>query len=150
MAAGIIKCRILYRQRIERIEFLPYVEKAVQSLKLIEANDIEYSHKYADRRLLESLYEKRDKCDDILIVQKGFIADTSYSNIVFQHPDGTWVTPDTPLLNGTMRMFLLETGRISEAPIRRGDLRTFTAVKMINCMMDLDNGPLIEINRIME
>jgi len=48
-----------------------------------------------------------------------------------------------------MRMFLLETGKISEAPVMPGDLKTFKAAKMINCMMDLDDGPVIEMHRIM-
>ena len=149
LASGIIRCRVLYRQEIEKIEFIPQVDRVVHCLKLVEANDIEYFHKYADRRIFESLLEKRGDCDEILIVKNGFITDTSISNIVFRRTDGSWVTPDTPLLNGTMRMFLLQTGKISEAAVTPADLGNFTAAKMINCMMDLDSGPVIEMHRIM-
>jgi len=149
LGSGVFLCRLLYRQEIEKVEFIPHKKRTIRSLKLVKADKIDYSYKYADRKLLESLFEQRAECDEILIVKNGFITDTSISNIVFRQANGSWVTPDTPLLNGTMRMFLLETGKISEAPVMPGDLKTFKAAKMINCMMDLDDGPVIEMHRIM-
>jgi len=148
LGPGIFQCRVLYGQEIEKLEFIPYEKRIIRSLKIVTADTIDYSHKYADRKLLESLFEKRGECDEILILKNGFISDTSISNIVFQRTDGSWVTPDTPLLNGTMRMFLLETERISEAPVKPGDLGSYTAARMINCMMDLDGSPLIDMDNI--
>jgi hypothetical protein len=49
-----------------------------------------------------------------------------------------------------MRMNLLEAGRINEATMRPGDLGGFTGARMINCMMGLDSGPVIEISRIFD
>jgi len=148
LGPGVFRCRILYTKNIEKIEFVPHEERIVRSLKLVTADGIDYSLKYADRKELEALFEKRDECDEILIVKNGYITDTSVSNIVFRRHDGTWVTPDAPLLGGTMRMFLLETGRISEAGIRSSDLPSFSAAKMINCMTDLEKGPIIEMENI--
>jgi 4-amino-4-deoxychorismate lyase len=150
LGSGVFRCRVLYRREIVKIEFLPHEDRMVKSLKLVHSDDIEYSLKYADREFLKSLFELRENCDEILIVKNGFITDTSISNIVFRLPDGSWITPDTPLLNGTMRMNLLEAGRITEAPIRPGDLGGFTGARMINCMMGLDTGPVIEMNRIFD
>jgi 4-amino-4-deoxychorismate lyase len=148
MGPGTQRCRVLYRQEIEKVEFLPVQSRMVRSLKLVVADDLDYSFKYADRKALESLLAKRRGCDEILIVKNGYLTDTSVSNIVFLQADGSWVTPDTPLLNGTMRMYLLETGYITEAAIRPEDLPAFTGAKMINCMIDLESGPLIEIDQI--
>ena len=148
LGSGVFRCRVLYRKEIEKIEFVPHEERMVKSLKLVHSDDIDYSLKYADREFLKSLFELRKNCDEILIIKNGFITDTTISNIVFRHPDGSWVTPDTPLLNGTMRMHLLEAGRITEAPVQPGDLGNFTGAKMINCMMGLETGPVIEMSRI--
>jgi 4-amino-4-deoxychorismate lyase len=148
MDQGTYRCRILYRSSIESIEFIPHQPAYASSLKLIRNDEIDYSHKYANRELLDYLYGKREECDDILIVKNGFITDTSRSNIVFRNPEGSWITPDTPLLNGTMRMQLLETGRIKEAAVRLTDLANFTGARMINAMIALEESPLIRMESI--
>jgi 4-amino-4-deoxychorismate lyase len=145
---GTYRCRILYRETIEKIEFLPHQPSKVSSLKLVYHDGIEYSLKYADRELLGRLLEQKDDCDEILIVKNGYITDTSIGNICFLAGDGAWLTPDTPLLNGTMRMCLLERGRIRETSIRPEDLNIYRGAKMINCIMDLDSAPLIEMSDI--
>ena len=145
---GVFRCRVLYKRDIEKIEFVPHIPFAAGSLKLVFRDDIDYSVKYADRELLMRLFEKRGDCDEILIVKNGFITDTSISNIAFRKGQGSWVTPDTPLLNGTMRMHLMETGQITEAPVYLEDLNKFSGAKMINCMMDLENTAMIEMVNI--
>ena len=42
---GIVKCRVTYSNRIEKIEFEHYIYKRVNSFKIIFDNEIEYSHK---------------------------------------------------------------------------------------------------------
>lgn len=145
---GTFRCRVLYRDEVENVEFIPHKPRTIRSLKLLMADDIDYSFKYADRDRLESLFARRGDCDEILIVKRGFITDTSSGNIVFQLAEGAWVTPDTPLLKGTMRMFLLETGQIREAVLRPSDLGRFKAARMINCLRGLEEGPVIEMDRI--
>lgn len=145
---GTYRCRVLYGHEIDEINFLPHQTRLVCSLRMIHCNDIEYGYKYADRRKLEELYEMRGACDEILIIKDGYITDTSISNIVFRLPDGLWLTPVTPLLKGTMRTYLLETGQIAEAVLRPEDLPLLTEARMINCMMDLESGPAIQMDRI--
>ena len=140
MGMGLFKCRILYDNTIREIQILPHHPRPVSSLKLVMDDSIDYRYKYADRSHLEKLLLQKGSCDDILIVKKGYITDTSFSNIVLQAPDGSWITPDTPLLNGTMRQFLLDGGKISEKSIMVQDLAAYSQARLINCMMDLESG----------
>jgi 4-amino-4-deoxychorismate lyase len=148
LGSGTYRCRVLYGQGIDEIQYLPHQTRLVRSLKMIQCNDIEYGYKYADRHKLEELFELRGDCDEILIIKDDYITDTSISNIVFRLPDGWWLTPHWPLLKGTMRTYLLETGQIAEAVLRVEDLSLLTAARMINCMMDLESGPVIEMDQI--
>src|SRR4030043_2094977 len=52
---GIVKCRILYKNRIELIEFKPYIQKQIRSLQMVIDNNISYSHKLADRSQIIAL-----------------------------------------------------------------------------------------------
>ena len=148
MGMEMYKCRVTYDRMIREVQVLPYQPRSVKSLKISEDSEIEYNYKYADRSRLEELLRMKGDCDDILIVKNGCVTDTSYSNIIFQSGDGSWITPDTPLLRGTMRQFLMEEGRISEQRIMLNDLACFSRARLINCMMDMDTGPDIVMDRI--
>ena len=144
---GVFRCRLIYGKEIERIEYEPYKRKDIQSLKLIQATDISYAFKYLNRNELEELYLQRGVCDDILIVHRGYISDTSYANIIFF--DGkTWITPDTPLLPGTMRASLIAEGKISAARITPDDLNGFQRARLINALNNLNDGPEISMDAI--
>ncbi|MGB3781282.1 MAG: aminotransferase class IV [Tunicatimonas sp.] len=128
---GVYKCRVLYSQQIERVEFLPYQQRPVRTLRRVHCDSIDYSHKYADRSLLNQLFAQRGDCDDVLIVKNGLVTDTSYANIVFF--DGqAWVTPAQPLLRGTQRQYLLDAGRIREDIIEERILKRFQKFQIIN------------------
>lgn len=136
---GCYKCRILYGREVHGISFHPYTPRRIRNLRWVEASPIDYRFKYADRKVLELLREKRGACDDILIGQDGFVSDTSYSNVVLW--DGTdFYTPEHCLLNGIRRRFLLETGKIKARCIRKEDLASFQKLFLINAMMDLSDG----------
>jgi 4-amino-4-deoxychorismate lyase len=143
----VYKCRIIYNPDIESVEFERYKPKKIQTLKIVECNDIDYSYKFADRSVFAELQKQRDGCDDILIVKNGFITDTSFSNIVFFDGEKP-VTPSTPLLKGTMREKLIKDGKISESDICLKDLQKFQSVKLINAMLDLDDTESIDVNNI--
>lgn len=144
---GLFRCRVIYGQQIEKIEFIPHVYRVVNSLQLVVDNNIDYNFKYADRKNLEQLFEKRDKCDDIIIVKNGLITDSFSANLVFF--DGKkWWTPDTPLLRGTQREKLLAEGRINETRITLSSLSDFTKAGLINAMSDFEKMPNLEIKSI--
>ena len=137
---GLYKCRIIYNERIHSIGFIPYTPRIVRSLKLVRSDEIDYSYKYSDRKSLELLLEQKGECDDILIVKNGFITDTSFSNILFREPCGDWITPDTPLLNGTKRQYLLETGIIDAVQVKPENISHYAMVRLVNCMMGMEDA----------
>jgi 4-amino-4-deoxychorismate lyase len=140
------KCRLIYAEKILSVEFIPYIKRKIESLELIEDNDIDYSFKYLDKSALDKLKENC-KADDILIVKNGFITDTSFSNIVFF--DGTtWFTPSTCLLIGTKRSYLLESGQIFETEIRVADTKKYKYAMPINAMLDFEDTPYIKVDDI--
>ena len=128
---GTYKCRVLYRETIEQVEFIPYQYRTIRTLKRVYCDTIEYNHKYEDRRELNRLFAQRGDCDDVLIIKNGLVTDTSYANVIFY--DGQrWVTPAHPLLRGTQRQYLLDRGIVKEAPLREKDLDNFQQVQIIN------------------
>jgi 4-amino-4-deoxychorismate lyase len=127
------KCRLTYGLDIINIEFEPYSIKNINFLKIVRDNQIEYSFKYADRSQINSLFHQRYDCDDVLIIKNNRITDSSYCNIIFW--DGNnWITPDTPLLEGTRRQALIRNGKIHEASITLSDLKKLKKFKLINSM----------------
>jgi 4-amino-4-deoxychorismate lyase len=143
---GLHKCRIVYDETSREIEFVPYQYKAINSLRIIEHDRIQYEFKYADRKLINRLYDLRQDCDDILIVRKGLITDSSYSNVAFK-TGRRWITPWSALLRGTQRQKLLEENVIEEEDIRMEDLSSFESCKLINAMFEF-SGPEIAMSNI--
>ncbi len=144
---GLFRCRVIYGEKIEKIEFLPHPYRNVKSLKLIEDNEMDYRFKFTNRERLNSLFEQRGNCDDILIVKNGFITDSFIANVVFF--DGRkWWTPDTPLLPGTQRARLIHEKKISVCPLTPNDLPKYEKAGLINAMQDLEDMPEISILNI--
>ena len=143
---GIFKCRIVYDESTKEVEFIPYQTRAINTLKIIENDRINYEFKYADREQINRLFEKRDGCDDILIIKKGEVTDSSYANIVFRRDD-EWVTPWSPLLKGTMRQKLIDENKILAEKILLEDLPSFQTFKLINAMLEFD-APEIDVSNI--
>jgi len=142
---SVFRCRIEYAEDIQKIEFFPYSPRMINTIKLVESNDIDYSYKYLDRVAIDKLFALRGSCDEILIVKNGLITDTSIANVVFT--DGKkWHTPSTPLLNGTHRRRLLAEKKIEVKEIKLSDLNHYTFLRTINAM--LDEAPLIPIDKI--
>ena len=130
---GLFRCRVIYSDSVISIEYTPYIPAKIKTLKKVYADSLKYDHKFLNRTTLLSLIDK-NVADDIVIIRNGLITDTSYANIVFT--DGEkWVTPDTPLLKGTMRAFLLSKGVITEERITINDMYRFTHLRMINAML---------------
>lgn len=134
-----VKCRMVYGETIRDISFTAYIPRQIGSLKLVEIDELDYSYKYEDRTSLTELLSHKGSCDDILIVQQGFVTDTSYSNVVFEK-QGKFFTPDTYLLNGTKRQQLLADGIVSEMPISVDEIDEFDTLYLINAMLGVEDG----------
>ena len=104
---GIVKCRIVYEKEIKEIVYTPYSMREIDTLRIVHSDGINYTYKSTDREELNRLYVGRGDADDVLIVRNELITDTSIANVAFY--DGCeWYTPQTPLLKGTQRAFLLD------------------------------------------
>ncbi len=141
-----VKCSITYHENITNIVFSEYVARKIRSLKLVES-DVNYRFKFSDRAALNNLLQQKENADEILIVQNNCIADTTFSNVVFQR-NNTFFTPDTYLLNGTKRQKLLQEKKIEETRITVDDLSTFDAVFLVNAMLDIEDQKGISISNI--
>jgi Branched-chain amino acid aminotransferase/4-amino-4-deoxychorismate lyase len=143
---GVAKCRIVYSDSIHSVDCQPYIPRQINTLYLIEKNDIDYTYKYADRSVFQNLPAHAPD-EDFLIIKNGHITDTTFSNIVFF--DGyQWITPSTYLLNGTQRQRLLRDRRILSRDTKASDLSRFLYARLINAMLDFDSTPFIDISAI--
>jgi 4-amino-4-deoxychorismate lyase len=143
---GLFKTRIVYDDLSKQVEFLPYEMRSVASLKVVEHDRISYDYKFTNRKQIDKLFERRDGCDDILIIKKGKVTDASYANIVFKKGN-QWITPWSALLKGTMRQKLIDNSVITPEDISVEELSTFTTFKLINAMLEFD-APEIEVSKI--
>jgi len=147
LGSGLFKYRITYGKKILKLEIEPYERRGIGSLKLVHADRVGYSYKFSDRDPLLNLFGRRGICDDILIVLNGCITDSLAANVVFW--DGSsWITPDTPLLAGTMRASLLDRGILKETRITENDMDRYEKVRLINAMNDLEEGSDIPVSAI--
>ena len=128
------------------MQFSFYRPQNISNLKLIEAS-INYDYKSTDRDRLEHLKNLAFPADEVLIVNDGKISDTSFSNIIFRK-DMRWLTPDSPLLAGVMREYLLNEGMIEEISISTEDLKMFDAFMLINAMLTFDESRALPIKNI--
>jgi len=135
---GIYKLRISYTPiAVVKVSIEEYSPKTIDTLKIVDGGNVDYSLKYEDRSVLNELHNQRDLCDDVLIIKDGKITDTSFCNTVFS--DGfKWVTPKRPLLEGTCRARLICEGKISEEDITVDDLDRYKYYMLINAMLDFN------------
>lgn len=145
---GRVKLKIMYNAFNEKDwVFSPYPYLPINSLQCIEEPDLKYDYKFLDRSELDLLVKQKRDCDDILILQKGMVRDSSYTNICFW-TGKEWVTPQKPLLQGTMRARLIEEKQLVEAAISTDDFSGFKGFKLINAMRDFNNDPLCPMHQI--
>lgn len=133
---GLYRCRLVYDTKgfIETTYHL-YQKREINALKMLHDDTIEYPMKYANRERLDTLFAQRGDADDVLIIQNGFVTDTTIANIAFF--DGKrWLTPASPLLEGTTRRRLLDEAKIVEEEIRIQDIVRFKQVALMNAMID--------------
>ena len=130
---GLYRCRILYGKKLHSIEYIPYVPKEINSLKIVPSN-IDYALKYANRDALNTLLESNKEVDEVIIEKEGYLTDITIANIAFY--DGEqWFTPKNPLLKGTMRAKLINEGFLQTREIKKEDLDNYTQVALINAML---------------
>lgn len=143
---GIYKLRISYAEELfSGYTLTPYIIPEIKTLKLVIDNTIDYSMKSENRQSLNKLFELRKHCDDILIVKNGKITDTSFCNILLF--DGNrWVTPASPLLEGTCRARLIKNGTIIPLDITAEEFKYYIKFMLINALLDFDESRSYKIS----
>jgi 4-amino-4-deoxychorismate lyase len=130
---NLYRCKIIYSDKIESINYYPYVMRKFNSFKMIQSS-IKYQYKSTSREIIDQLVAKKEQCDDIIIHDKSIIKDTSIANIAIY--DGLkWYTPTTPLLKGTYRSYLLENKLILEKYVKIEDIKNSTKLAIMNAMV---------------
>jgi len=146
-ASGIFKVRVLYGNSVQKIEIEPYTFRTIQSLKVVHHESIDYHLKYTDRQILQKLFAQRENSDDIIIVKNGLATDSFAANLLFFDGE-TWVTPNSPLLKGTKRQFLIDQGIIFEKKIRVEDIRSYQKIGLVNAMIGFEEMPVIAVEKV--
>ena len=131
---GTVKGRIEYDREVRKVEFLPYECPAIRSLALVRDDTIDYRYKFCDRSRIGALRASAPGADDVLIVRRGMLTDSSFCNIALLRADGRWITPAEPLLQGTMRRRLLDRGIVRPGTIRADDLGAYLRIALFNAM----------------
>jgi len=128
---GLYRCRVVYNIDILKIEYIPYTPKKIESIKIVHSN-IDYRYKYENREELSSLIPKG--IDEIIIVKDNLITDTTISNIALFDGDN-WISPKSPLLNGTYRQKLIDEKKLKLEDINIDKLQKFKKIAIINAMV---------------
>ena len=144
---GCTSAEFYIQKRLKKLNsYLTNTEK-LKALKWLKTMKLTTALNMLNEKHWTYLFEKRSDCDDILIVKNGWITDSFSANVVFY--DGTkWWTSGTPLLCGTQRARLINEGKISVCNISRNDIPKFKLAGLINAMQDLENMPVIPVDRI--
>lgn len=129
------KCRVEYLKDIVKVEYFTYYVRPVRSLQLVVCDDADYRYKSTDRHLLNDLYAQRMGRDDVLIVRNGLLTDTSICNVALWNGE-SWLTPARPLLQGTKRASLLDSGMITSKDITAKELREYSSIRLFNALID--------------
>ena len=144
---GLYKWRIIYNLNGDfEYQFVPYSFTEIKDFELVDNNEINYSFKYFDRTHLDTM-KKQSLAQEIIIVKKGFITDTTFSHLIFLK-NGIWHTPKTFLLNGVQRLNLIHLGIIQETEINLEKLKEFSHFQIINAMNDFNSSFIYPINKI--
>lgn len=130
---GLYKCRFMYDAQHYAMELTRYTSKYIQQLVLTEVPEMVYDFKYSDRSEINNYTRSLGKGMDVLFTRNGYLMDTSYCNVAL-YKEGTWYTPEMPLLQGTQRAVGLKDGLLKQALIHRNDLHSFERITLFNAL----------------
>ena len=90
-----------------------------------------------DRSALDASFARRRGADDVIIVRRGLLTDTTVANLALFDPHtARWYTPAVPLLAGTHRSALLSAGVLTPHPnLTPESLVRFTRLRLFNALL---------------
>lgn len=114
------------------LELYPYTPHQMYKFRLVEV-DFEYGKKYLDRSKIDEIYAQKGDCDDIIMIKNHLITDTSIANVAIYIDE--WLTPRTPLLAGTTRARLIDSGFLKPSDININMLKNAQKFAVMNAML---------------
>ena len=115
-SSGIYRLRVIYEEQIKSIEFIPYQEKKIVTLKMVNTGEFDYGFKWADRSYFEQNLAENNEVDEVIFELDGKIQDCTIANLAFLK-DGIWYTPKNPMHWGTTRARLIDENKIHNYPV---------------------------------
>ena len=134
----LLKCKVIYSDEgIIDVEYSEYKKRNIKKFKIVYDDTIEYSKKTVDRNKIEKLYDKKEDNDEIIIVKKNIITDTSIANIAVFY-EGIWYTSKKYILKGTTRSRYVDNNFLIEKDITIKMLKDCKKIALMNAMIDFD------------
>jgi len=132
------RCKIIYdNSEILDVQYHLYKKRDIKSFKIVYDDNIVYNKKYLNRQNLDNLFDKKQECDEIIIIKNGLVTDTTIANIAIFY-ENRWITPKKPLLYGTTRARLLENEQIFQKDITLHMLKDAKQIALLNAMIGFD------------
>ena len=132
----LLKCKLTYDEDgIIDISYDRYTPCEIKIFKFILDDTIEYKYKSTSREKIDILFNQRDNADEIIIIKNGLITDTSIANIAIYNGIH-WITPRSPLLEGTTRARLLENRKLIVKDISIDEFKKANKIAIMNAMID--------------
>ena len=144
---GLFKCRLLYSNDDFKITIESYNKRQLNRLLLIEAPKIKYDLKYSNRSVFVTLNNPDEENMEVLITRNKLLTDTSYTNVALKKGDN-WITPLVPILEGTQRALLLDSGLIHLGEIREENINDYSRIRLFNAMMPWNDCIELDISKI--
>lgn len=149
------KLRLLYDEKINFWEILPYFPKNIQKIAFVDVHDFEYLHKFAERGILnnfltqkkQEFLTKNIEIDEVILIKNHQLTDTTYSNLIWSKDLHTWHTNANPLLEGTFRRKLLSEKKITLSEITLKNYQNFPYFKPINALLQ-DTSPVLHTQEV--
>jgi len=144
-SCGIYRIRIIYEEQIKSIEFIPYQEKKIVSLKIVNTGEFDYGFKWADRSYFEHTLSENKDVDEVIFELDGKIQDCTIANLAFLK-NGIWFTPKNPLHWGTTRARLIDENKIQETDIFLNKLSSYSHICLINVFRELSLAKSLSVS----
>ena len=144
-SAGIYRLRIIYEEQIKSVEFIPYQEKKIATLKILNTGEFDYGFKWADRSYFEHILAENQEVDEVMFELDGKIQDCTIANLAFLK-NGIWYTPKNPLHWGTTRARLIEQNKIKETDIFLNELSSYSHICLINVFRELSLAKSLSVS----
>ncbi|MFN8281109.1 MAG: aminotransferase class IV [Saprospiraceae bacterium] len=142
------RVKVLYNSERLYFSISPIFNLKTTHYHLLESPRLRYDFKFYDRLSLVHV-QRNDRYIEPVFCRNGMITDTSRANLIFRE-GSKWYTPDTFLLNGSMRQSLLSLGYIQSTPIHKSELYRFNGFKPINALNHPDEVEEHDISLLLQ